>query len=156
MQILDLKAHPEHIPQLAKWHHYEWIALNPGLTLQQRIEKMQKYLGDQLVPSTYIVLDEDTLVGSAALIEYDMDRPGWTPWLASVFIRPEYRRQGMASKLILHVMQTARTSGIEKLYLFTPDQADFYSRLGWSELSRESYREHNVTIMSIKLNGQLI
>lgn len=156
MQILDLKVHPEHIPQLAEWHHVEWAALNPGQTLQQRIDKMQKYLGDELVPSTYIVLDADTLVGSAALIEYDMDKPGWTPWLASVYIRPEYRKQGIATRLIQHVMNTAGVAGVEKLFLFTPDQSDFYSKRGWSVVSQERYRNHDVTIMKVNLIEKLL
>ena len=152
MQILDLRNEPQHISQLAEWHHQEWSSLNPGRTLEQRIESMQSYLGDDLVPSTFIAKDA-TLMGSAAIIVSDMEtKPELTPWLASVFVRPDFRNRGVGGLLVQHVMQQARIAGIEQLYLFTPDRASFYRRLGWKTLSEEQYREHRVTIMSVELN----
>jgi len=50
-----------------------------------------------------------------------------------------------------HVMQQAVDAGFSRLYLFTPDQAAFYQRLGWKELSKEIYCGHEVTIMSVDL-----
>jgi len=152
MQIVDLKNEPKHIPQLAKWHHHEWSSLNPGRTLEQRIEYMQSYLSDGLVPSTFIAKDT-ILMGSAAIIVSDMEtKPELTPWLASVFVRPDCRNRGVGSLLVQHVMQQAHMAGIGQLYLFTPDRASFYRRLGWHRLSEEQYCGHQVTIMSVELD----
>ena len=107
MQILNLKDEPQHISQLAEWHQHEWSSLNPGRTLEQRIETMQAYLRDDLVPSTYIAKGPE-LMGSAAIIANDMEtRPELTPWLASVFVAPAYRNQSIGSRLVKHVMQQA-------------------------------------------------
>lgn len=153
MQILDLKHEPQHIATLAEWHHQQWASLNPGGSVATRIEKMQSYLGDELVPSTFIA-KADELIGSAAIISSDMDsRPELTPWLASVFVAPVYRDQGIGSCLVRHIMQTAKNNGINTLYLFTPDQVPFYQRLGWQILDQEQYRGHNVTVMSVNLPG---
>ena len=152
MQILDLKNEPQHIPQLAEWHHYEWSSLNPGRTLEQRIESMQSYLDDAFVPSTFIAKDA-MLVGSAAIVVSDMEtKPELRPWLASVFVRPDCRNQGVGSRLVQHVMQQARMAGIQQLYLFTPNRTSFYRRLGWQTLSEEQYRGHQVTIMTVELD----
>ncbi|OAH97468.1 GCN5 family acetyltransferase [Methylomonas methanica] len=153
MTIINLSQEPYQIPTLAKWHQAEWADLNPGQTLEQRIDRMQAYLSSALIPSTFIYKHEDQLAGSAAIIESDMDtRPELTPWLASVYVAPEFRRKGIGAKLVKHVMLQAKTAGVAKLYLFTPDQADFYKKLGWTALTDEYYRNHRVTVMSVELN----
>lgn len=153
MQILNLKEQPRHIAQLAAWHHHEWASLNPGRTLEQRIESMQSYLSDDLIPGTFIATGSN-LMGSAAIVANDMDtRPELTPWLASVFVAPAYRNQGIGSRLVTHVMQQVKAAGIARLYLFTPDRVSFYQRLGWQKLNQESYRGHSVTIMSVETDS---
>ncbi|MDT4291919.1 GNAT family N-acetyltransferase [Methylomonas sp. MO1] len=153
MTIINLSQEPHQIPTLAQWHQAEWANLNPGQTLEHRIERMQAYLCDKLVPSTFIYKHEGQLAGSAAIIESDMDtRPELTPWLASVYVAPEYRRQGIGAKLVQHVMLQAQAAGFAKLYLFTPDQANFYAKFGWTAMAEEYYRGHRVTLMSVTLN----
>ena len=155
VQFADLRAHPEYLPQLAAWHHQEWLALNPGQTLAQRIQAMQAYLGSSFVPTTYIAT-ADGLLGSAAIISHDMDnKPELSPWLASVFVAPEYRNQGIGSRLVKHVMKQAAEAGLSSLYLFTPDRVSFYQRLGWQVLASESYRDHDVTVMVFRFADDL-
>jgi N-acetylglutamate synthase-like GNAT family acetyltransferase len=152
MTILNLSCEPQHIPTLALWHHRQWQDLNPGRTLEHRIAAMQSYLGDDLLPSTYIYKHQQQLAGSAALIVSDMDNhPELSPWLASVFIDERFRRQGIGSSLVKHVMQQAQQSGISQLYLFTPDRADFYLQLGWTKMADEDYRSQKVTLMRASL-----
>ncbi|MGZ4959068.1 MAG: GNAT family N-acetyltransferase [Methylomonas sp.] len=152
MTILNLSEEPSHIPTLAQWHHNEWAHLNPGGTLEKRIEKMQGYLGNGLVPSTFIYKQEGQLAGSAAILAGDMDtRSELMPWLASVFVAPQFRHQGIGSSLVEHVMSQARIGGVDKLYLFTPDRADFYQKLGWTRIAEEIYRGHEVTVMQVRL-----
>ncbi|MBI4764061.1 MAG: GNAT family N-acetyltransferase [Deltaproteobacteria bacterium] len=153
MKIIDLKFEPHHIPVLADWHHREWSYLNPNETVEQRIADMQSYLTDRLVPSTFIAKEEE-LLGSAAVIEHDLDtRPELSPWLASVFVAPEHRGKGAGSKLVIHVMEKAREAGISALYLFTPDKEHFYQKLGWQTISKETYQGHLITVMKVNLTG---
>lgn len=156
MPIIDLKDAPQHLPTLAKWHHQQWADLNPGFSLEQRLDMMQAYLGDYPIPSTYVAVDTEPM-GSAALIANDMDsHPEWTPWLASVFVAPAYRNQGIGGRLVRHAMDRAKAAGIAGLYLFTPDREDFYRRLGWRVLATEHYRGHAVTIMHADLSDSFI
>lgn len=153
MRIVNLNDDPGQLLQLASWHQEEWSYLNPGESIEQRIARMQPFLNNQLLPSTYIAL-EDNLTGSAALVSHDMEtRPDLSPWLASVYVAAEFRGRGIGTKLVKHVMQQAFKGGINKLYLYTPDKENFYSRLGWKTLSREKYHAIDVTIMEINLNA---
>jgi N-acetylglutamate synthase-like GNAT family acetyltransferase len=153
MQILDLKDYPQHIPKLAEWQYQQWWYLNPDESIADRAEEFKTHLTDTLTPSTFIAVDSE-LMGSASIIESDMDsRPDLSPWLASVFVLPQYRNSGIGSSLVKHVMLSAKQSGLKHLYLFTPDREIFYSRLGWQVLSREEYKLHAVSIMHIDLTN---
>ena len=154
MDIINLKEEPNLIPTLAKWHHNEWSYLNPSLTLNERIYKMEAYLSNEIIPSTYIAKENNILLGSSALLEHDMEtKKHLTPWLASIYVAEPHRKQGIGSKLVLHAMKEAKKENISKLYLFTPDQENFYKNLGWSTIEKESYHNHNVTIMEAALHG---
>ena len=150
-KILNLRDKPELIETLARWHQDEWSTLNPGETLKQRISRMQPFLNDELIPTTYIAFD-DILYGSAAIVENDMDdRTDLAPWLASVFVIPEHRNQGVGTALVGHVMQQAKQNNIDKLYLYTPDREAFYHKLGWRHIAAAHYHGHDVTIMEADL-----
>jgi len=151
-EIFNLKDEPENLEKLASWHQDEWSYLNPGENLAGRITGMQSHLNNEFIPSTFIAKDK-TLLGSAAIVSQDMKtEPPLTPWLASVFVRPENRKQGIGRKLVLHVMTQARNEGIDILYLYTPDQVSFYSKLGWSVLDERQYKGSDVTIMQVRLD----
>ena len=152
MDIRNLTDVPQHLERLAQWHHNEWSYLNPGRTLAMRKERMQDYFSETLIPSTWVAESEGQLAGSAAIVASDMDtHPEYTPWLASVFVSPEFREQGIGAALVKQVMEEARKNGIETLYLYTPDKAGFYQKLGWQVLGEEHYHDHPVTIMSCPL-----
>lgn len=151
MNILSLSQAPQHLELMCQWHQVEWSHLNPSGTLEQRIERRREHLGDDPIPSTYIGLIEGELAGSASIVQYDMDtHKELFPWLASVFVKPALRKQGIGQKLVLHVMQQARELGVKELYLFTDKQKEFYKKLGWSVWSEETYRNIDVTIMSVR------
>lgn len=152
MAIINLRDEPRHLQTLAEWHQGEWAHLNPGETLAMRIARMQHYLSVDLVPSTFVYTHNGNALGSAALVASDMDtRPGLTPWLASVFVAPPFRRQGIGSALVRHAMRQAEAAGISRLYLFTPDRAGFYQDLGWQTMSVDDYRDQAVTLMQVDL-----
>ena len=154
IDVIDLKKEPTHIEQLAKWHHDEWSFLNPNGTVESRRQKMLRYLEEGPVPRTFIAKLDKQLVGSAAIVDSDMDtHPEYTPWLASVFVPPERRCKGIGAMLVKHVMAHASEHGIRVMYLFTPDKEEFYKRLGWATLSKEQYRNCPVTVMKARLYG---
>lgn len=151
MKIINLTEAPEHIPIIAAWHHAQWGYLNPGGTLEARVEKMQRYLKGAAMPAMYICVDDKHPVGTAALVESDMDsHPELSPWLASVYVNPDYRNRGVGAMLVKRVVSEAKAQGLSPLYLFTPDRATFYQGLGWQFIGQESYRGGEATLMKIE------
>ena len=152
MKIVNLRDLPSALPQLAQWHHAEWGDYNPGLTLEQRIERMQPHLDVNPVPSTFVAVEQDKVLGSADIVEHDMTiHTELSPWIASVYVDMSSRNRGTGSLLVNHVMQQASGMGYARLYLFTPDRVSFYQRLGWQQHSNVHYCGHDVTIMHIDL-----
>lgn len=150
MQIFTLKDRPQHLLPLADWHHAEWSYLNPNRALEERIEEMREDLLGKPIPTTYVAEHKGELLGSACILADDMStHPELTPWLASVYVAAEQRGKGIGSMLVKRVMQHAQENGIRRLYLYTPDQAQLYARLGWQVFSEELYNGTPVTIMSI-------
>lgn len=150
MKIINLASAPEHIPTIAAWHHAQWGYLNPGGTFESRVEKMQRYLKGAAMPAMYICVDGKYVVGTAALVESDMDsHPELSPWLASVYVNPDYRNRGVGAALVKHIVNQSKALGFSPLYLFTPDRAKFYQGLGWEFIAQESYRGGEATLMKI-------
>lgn len=115
---------------------------------------MGRYLSEDPIPTTFVCIHNNQPVGSAAILEQDMDtHPEFSPWLASVYVKPEFRNQGIGSALVRHVMEFAKQIGCPNLYLFTENQVRFYSRLGWVSIYEEVYRNADVTIMQANTNG---
>jgi GNAT superfamily N-acetyltransferase len=157
MQIDYLADHPEFIHALACWHHAEWSYLRPGDTVEARTNRLRAACGRGEIPTVFVAFSHGTLIGSAMLIAHDMDtRMDLTPWLAGVFVSPDYRRRGIGSALVGRVIECAAALGVKRLYLYTPGAEQMYSRLGWSALDRARYRGADFVVMSYDLTGSSV
>jgi len=152
---IDYLGHySEFIPVLAQWHQDEWSNISPHLSTKKRIDLYNSYTNEATVPSCLIAISDGKPAGSASLVISDMQTHSHlTPWLASVFVHKDYRCQGIASQLIQGCIENARKSGSQILYLFTPDQSDFYMKRGWKTLETSSYHGEMVDIMYYDLNN---
>lgn len=152
IEICDLTDHPQYLGTLAGWHQQQWAHLNPGETLAMRVQRMRGYLLEPFIPTMYIAREDDKLLGSAMIVIDEMETHlELGPWLASVYIDERYRKLGIGSLLVRHVMAKAKENGVATLYLYTPDQAPFYQHLGWQILDEECYQGETVTLMKIGL-----
>ena len=150
MEIVHLRERREFISALAEWHFGEWASLNPGDSVERRISLFDAELEADALDRTFVAMSGDALLGSASLVEHDMDtRMDLSPWLASVYVAAEHRRKGIASALVRRIVDEATSIGHRTLYLFTLDQEKLYESLGWSLLETTKFVGHQVTIMKI-------
>ena len=151
MKIEYLADRPEFVSALAVWHRREWGNLRPDESVEARATKLRAWSGHRQIPTVFIATVAETLLGSAMLVAHDMDtRMQWTPWLAGVVVAPECRGRGIGSCLAEHAATEACALGFATLFLYTFSTEEYYARLGWERVERDSYLGV-VTIMSRRL-----
>lgn len=149
MTIEYLADHPEAITVLAQWQHSEWGHVRPRDTVEKRATRLRSWSNRDRIPLTAVALEGNNVLGSASLIEHDMQtRMELAPWLAGVFVGEAYRRRGIGAQLVRRIMEEAQRLKVPILYLYTVHSEKFYATLGWKKIERTSYLEHDVVIMT--------
>ncbi len=96
--IESLGRHAHLVETIARWHWNEWRG--EGDPLQPWIEAHAKEGRLEGIPQAWIAFYDGEPIGSVSLIEHNMDTNAYlTPWLASLFVLPEYRERGVGSSL---------------------------------------------------------
>lgn len=151
VEIIYLPGDSALVRTVAEWHQLEWSHFS-GRTVEDRIAEFAEHRDTSALPLTVIAVEGGRPVGSASLLERDMEEVRMvTPWLGSVFVLPEHRGGGIGSLLCRRIADEARRLGVETLYLFTPDKSGLYERMGWNIMEKLSYHGTEVTLMSLGL-----
>ncbi len=155
MRVEYLADHTYVLPELAALHCEFFGHFNPAMTPESRAQELGRRIGKSSIPLTLVVLDRETPIGSASLVEHDLDsRPDLSPWVASVVVRSDYQRQGVGTALMRRIEDEAVKLGIKTLYLFTPDMEVFYATLDWVVVGRELFKgRFEVTLMEKALRA---
>lgn len=152
MRIEFLADHPQHALTLARWHHREWGTLMPDWTPGDAERELTGHATRRDIPTTLVLLDGDALIGSVSVLDEDASEfRDLSPWLASLYVAPPARGRGLGAQLVHAAVAYARDQGVPRLYLFTPEHAAFYARLGWREIDRRPLAGREVTLMAIDL-----
>ena len=153
MQIVHLSERPTSIELIAGWLYDEWGHLRPNSGLDSAVEKIKKRVEGKDIPSIFVAELDGKPIGTVSLVEHDLEiRPELSPWLASLYVRKGFRRQGIGSRLIIFFESFAKALNIEKIYLYTPSQQKLYAALGWTEREELEYLARKVTIMEKDIN----
>lgn len=129
-KIINISEKPELQSIAAEWFHSKW-----EVPVEAYQESIAESLRDGMtVPSWYLCMDEDKIIGGAGVIENDFhNRKDLTPNLCALYTEEHYRCQGIAGNLLKFVCEDMKSKGIDTLYLIT-DHTSFYERYGWEFL----------------------
>ena len=148
MQISHVKYFQNWIPIIAKWIYEEWSYAFPMRTLVDIQKGLFGRMNESEMPITLIAHDERGVLGTACLKATDMEiLPDLTPWLASVFVHPDYRGQGVATALIMEVEKIARQQGFDKIHVFNPIAQGVFEKMGWTVLQTTLYGGKELAIL---------
>ena len=137
---------------MGQWLFEEWDAILGEKTPEARIKKLNAHMNRDQLPIAWVAHANGQLLGTAALRVHDLEgREDLTPWLAGVFVAPQFRRCGVGAALCATVEEAAHSQGIKTLYLFTLDKQQWYSRQGWEVLAPCVWHERPGDIMSKRL-----
>lgn len=129
LKYINLTEMPSLKDEAAEWFHSKW-----RVPKEAYIECMDAFLNGDTDYGWYLCLDGDKIVAGMGVIENDFhDRKDLTPNVCAVYTEEEYRRRGIAGRLLNMVVEDCRSKGISPLYLLT-DHTGFYERYGWEFL----------------------
>jgi N-acetylglutamate synthase-like GNAT family acetyltransferase len=148
IELSYLTDYPAFVGEVAPWLHDEWGWFTPGSTLDGRLTKLRQHLNRDTLPLAVVAHANGVPLGTAALRAQDMDtRSELTPWLASVYVTPFARQQGVGTRLVARIEAEAQRLGFRIVHLLTFDKATYYAKRGWFELERTTYRDEPVVVM---------
>lgn len=131
MNIHLLSETPCHVETVAKMVFHEFVD-QAGST--KTFDDVFNFFSSTTT-STFIAVDENVCVGTVSLLKHDcIERPDYTPWLASLYVTPVYRGMGIAEKLIDALLHEAYKLNHPTIYLRIDDAAAYYEARGWSRL----------------------
>lgn len=118
MDITPLHKVPEYAPLLAHWSYLEWYR-NRSLDFTLVLRAYQERAHNKTIPLSFVAMEGSLPVGMVTLKKDDLwSRKDLNPWLASLYVLPEYRNGGAGQGLIGAVIARSRELGYSRLHLF--------------------------------------
>ncbi len=149
-----LKNHQYLVTTCAQWSYSEWGNYTPDRPLADFISSRKAYAQhtDQL-PLTIVAFKDGVPVGMCSLTKTRGILPELTPWLAALYIVPDYRNQGIGVSLEQEIGAIALRMGYLKIYCFTSDPLiiSWYQKQGWNVREKSWIRDHEVTVLEKEL-----
>lgn len=144
-----LKNHPEYITTCAEWSYAGWGKYTPQKTLKDYVTSREKYLNDNSLPLTLLAFDGAKPIGMCSLVKNRGILLTLSPWLAGLYVLPEYRNQGIDEALERATCQKAKGMGYSKIYCFTSDidLVPWYVKHGWKIHGTDRLHNQDVTIL---------
>ena len=135
LETITLKKlcdYPEFLEEAAFWFSQKW-----GIPVEAYRESMKQSISQKAgIPQWYIVLNEkQEIIAGAGIIENDFhDRKDLSPNLCALYVKENYRGQGIAKFILDFSRKDLSNMGFEKIYLIT-DHTEFYEKCGWDFLT---------------------
>ncbi|HRD70553.1 MAG TPA: GNAT family N-acetyltransferase [Legionella sp.] len=151
IKIDYLKNHPHKINDLAQiWLDELGKVWCPEVELAQVRSKFEVHLNSEYLPISKVAFINDKIVGMCCLRVNDGVREDLTPWLGGLVITKSYQGQGLGKMLIESMKADVKRLGFSSLYLLTfdPTLPNYYRRLGWEEIEKNTLLGKPVTIMN--------
>jgi GNAT superfamily N-acetyltransferase len=152
-ELKQLSECPEHLLAVATWIYEEWWKRR-NKSCEDVLRWLRTHTEKDTVPFTVVALVGGNPVGSCCVIENDcVHRPQYAPWVAAVYVKPEFRRRGVASKLLQEAARIAARVPVEGLYIDCHVKTvPVYERSGWTIFEREVGDEDSVVMFRSSKN----
>ena len=129
MQLFNIKDKIEYLDQVMELIYLEWGQFF-RTSKEDKIKRIKEAIStNSEYPQIYIIIDNNKLIGTFTIKDYDLDDHTLTPWLACVVIKKEHRSKGYGNTLLKYVEEIANKN-YPILYL-TTNLIGYYERIGF-------------------------
>jgi GNAT superfamily N-acetyltransferase len=146
--LKQLSECPEHVETLGLWIYEEWWSRRCNLP-EVVFSWLRTHAKLDTVPYSVIALVDGKPAGSCCVIENDcIHRPQYAPWVAAVYVRPDFRRRGIASMILQEAASVAARARIKGLFIdCLAGTAPVYEKSGWAIHEREVGDKESVVML---------
>lgn len=131
MKLEYLCDNEQYVDVVAKWIYNEFIdGIKPGISYE-KIKNIYRNRKKECIPIAIIAVQNNDCVGVASLVANDLKAREYTPWLAGLYVKRQYRNRRIGNILIQEVQSIAYKLGHDVLYLRTEHAYEYYRSLGW-------------------------
>ena len=130
-------------------HCYQWFGEEKNLTYEDIKKDYQEIFNNKL-PKIRVLTINDTLIGFYEINEKDgIDNEEYTPYLATVYVKEEYRKKGYSTILINDAIEYVKELGYKDLYLHSRIE-NYYEKYGFEFLKEVKTKLGNKRIYKYK------
>jgi len=146
--VKQLSECPELTETVGRWIYSEWWSKRCD-SPEAVFGWLRMHTKLDAVPYTVVGFADEVPVGSCSVIENDcIHRPQYAPWVAAVYVKPEFRCKGIASMILQEAAAIAARARIKNLYIDCfAVTARVYEKNGWSIHEREVGDKESVVML---------
>jgi predicted N-acetyltransferase YhbS len=136
--ISDLRQQPGFFDLVADRIWTAWWKRH-GVARDYIVARLRENLSAQTIPFALVAHEGEAFLGTASVIASDLDeRPQYTPWVAAVWIEPEFRARRVGTALVAAATEKAFGLGSQQVFLCAaPPRRSYYERLGWAPIEED-------------------
>ncbi len=144
LTISRLKASSPALVLCARWRHDAF-----GIPLEDSQRQLEQLTRGDQYDQVFLASYQNTPAGICMFVRNELyPAHDLSPWLASLYVKSEFRRHGIGSALVKAIETHARAEGESLLHLYTTDAEMFYRRCGWTVAERFDHSAEKFVLMS--------
>jgi len=131
----------------ARWRYDAFFA-DGGDSYEASRDALFAFLDNQGYEIALLAECDGTPAGMCLFVRDEIDpMHEVTPWLAALYVAPEFRGRAIGSALVRAIEDHARKTGAATLHLYTLEAEPFYARLGWITRDRFAWHGEPMVLM---------
>ena len=131
IKIEYLSDFPEFAETVAGWLYEEFVVGQRAGVTYENVLRNVKNTNKAALPIRLIAIFEDSCVGTISIVYNDLRCRTYTPWLASLYVSPPYRKNKIGEQLVKRVIEIVKSLGYGELYLRTEYTGNYYRNRNW-------------------------
>jgi len=125
-----------------------------GESLEDEIKRLEDFVADGAQQVALVANCDGVPAGTCLLAPQELApcHPV-SPWLAGLFVAPDYRRQGIGRALVHAIEEQARQRGNRHIYLYSDDAVAYYEKLSWRIVEQTVWHGFPMALMARDLQA---
>lgn len=153
IQTFNLRPGAPEIALCAKWRLAAFGDVL-GASLSDEIKRLEDFVGGGADQVALIASCDGAPVGTCLLAPKELEpcHP-LSPWLAGLYVVPEFRRRGIGRILVRATEEQARQRGYSQIYLYSDDAIAYYEGLGWRVIEHTGWHGFPMALLARELRA---